>query len=64
VPRRGSSASPGERNHPFGEKGAARRRRIATSPPMISWTWILITAVTVIWLAMVGGVVYIAGRAR
>jgi hypothetical protein len=31
---------------------------------MISWTWILITAVTVIWLAMVGGVVYIAGRAR
>jgi len=31
---------------------------------MISWTWILITAVTAIWVAMVGGVFYIAGRDR
>ena len=31
---------------------------------MISWTWILITAVTAIWLAMLGGVVYMAGRER
>jgi hypothetical protein len=29
---------------------------------MISWTWILITAVTAIWLAMLAGVVYMAGR--
>ena len=31
---------------------------------MISWTWILITAVTAIWLAMLCGVFYIAGRGR
>ena len=30
---------------------------------MISWTWILITAVTAIWVAMIGGVAYIAGAA-
>jgi len=29
---------------------------------MLTWTWILITAVTAIWLAMLGGVVYMAGR--
>ena len=27
---------------------------------MISWTWILITAVTAIWVAMLGGVLYMA----
>jgi hypothetical protein len=27
---------------------------------MISWTWILITAVTAIWVAMLGGVFYMA----
>jgi hypothetical protein len=31
---------------------------------MISWTWLLITAVTAIWLAMLGGVCYMAGRER
>jgi hypothetical protein len=31
---------------------------------MISWTWILVTAVTAIWLAMLGGVFYMAGRNR
>jgi hypothetical protein len=31
---------------------------------MLSWTWILITAVTAIWAAMIGGVAYIAARER
>ncbi|MGZ4378432.1 MAG: hypothetical protein ACXVRY_10130 [Gaiellaceae bacterium] len=39
-------------------------RRIATSAPMLSWTWILITAVMAIWVAMIGGVAYIAARER
>lgn len=64
MPPPGSSCSLPERNHPFGQKVAARRRRIATSAPMISWTWLLITAVTAIWLAMLGGVFYMAGRER
>jgi len=35
-----------------------------TSAPMTAWTWILVTAMTALWAAMLGAVAYVVVQRR